>query len=227
MAKLKDITGQRFGRLVAVRFDSWYIYPSGDKRAAKWLFNCDCGDTVVAFGSNVIRGVTRSCGCLSRKTKTTHGESCTDSFEYTVWCSMRYRCLNPDQPDYGGRGIKICSQWDAYETFLQDMGRAPSRKHTIDRINNNGDYSPENCHWATRKEQVRNTRRNRWITHNGETLILQDWADRLGIRPQNILCRLNQGWTLERALTEPPRRYVTERGRSQKPQRKQQTEPGY
>lgn len=130
------------------------------------------------------------------------------SREYSVWVAMRTRCRCPTSQsyrDYGGRGIKVCARWDLFENFLADMGPRPSRLHSLDRRNNNGDYEPSNCRWATRKEQLRNTRANRLLTHNGLTLPVAEWAERLGINANTIRVRLWEGFTTEAALT--PARY--------------------
>ncbi len=122
---------------------------------------------------------------------------------------MKNRCLNPNDrrwAAYGGRGIKVCARWlEAYENFLADMGRRPSSKHSLDRYpNNDGNYEPTNCRWATPSQQARNTRDNHRLTHNGETLALVEWQERTGIHWATIkerVCKL--GWTVERALTQP------------------------
>lgn len=125
-----------------------------------------------------------------------------------VWKAMHNRCYNVEQksyPDYGGRGIFVDQRWhgkDGFLNFLWDMGARPDGA-SIDRIDNDGSYSPENCRWATKDEQSRNKRNNRWITANGETLCLKDWANRLGCTPSGILRRIENGWTEEKAVTTP------------------------
>ena len=131
--------------------------------------------------------------------------------EYTSWLGMRQRCRNPrnqDFPTYGGRGIRVCERWDSFLTFLEDMGPKPSRKHELDRYpDKNGNYEPGNCRWATRTQNVRNTRFNRLITFNGETLCLAEWAERTGISAGLLQGRLTRlKWTVERALTTPTRK---------------------
>jgi hypothetical protein len=127
--------------------------------------------------------------------------------EYRIWVDMRHRCRNPNALNYhryGGRGIKVCARWDSFEAFLADMGPRPSPDYSLERKNNDGDYSPENCCWATRSEQMRNTRQAKPITWNGETLLIVEWAERTGIDPHRIYCRIYvEGWPIERALTEP------------------------
>jgi hypothetical protein len=124
---------------------------------------------------------------------------------YSIWIGMRQRCTNPNAPHYGcygGRGIKVCERWQLYENFLSDMGERPTGL-SIDRVNNDGDYEPSNCRWATKQEQVENTRSNRTLTLNGETLTLSAWARRLGWPPVTIHNRLLRGWSVEDALTKP------------------------
>jgi hypothetical protein len=132
-----------------------------------------------------------------------HGMSNTPT--YWVWVGMRTRCLQPKHhtyPNYGGRGIKICERWTTFTNFLEDMGERPEGK-SLDRINNDGDYEPSNCRWATPKEQSMNTRASFLITWNGETLCETDWNKRLGLSAYSVARRLQNGWSLERALTSP------------------------
>lgn len=129
--------------------------------------------------------------------------------EYRAWTMMKTRCLNTNNekyPLYGGRGITICKEWqDSFDAFLADMGERPSSAHSLDRIDTDGHYEPENCRWATASEQAINRRTTRWVEVGGERLNLQQWADRLGADPQTISDRLERGWSAERAVTTPPR----------------------
>jgi hypothetical protein len=126
--------------------------------------------------------------------------------EYSAWLHMRERCFNPNNSRYaryGGRGITICERWNAYENFSVDMGLRPSPQHSIERINNDGNYEPSNCKWATRKEQQQNIVHARLITFNGQTLCLSEWARRLGSCAGTLTGRIKRGWPLERVLTPP------------------------
>lgn len=136
------------------------------------------------------------------RARATHGASRTKI--YNIWLKMISRCtkaLDPAYDRYGGRGIRVCDRWMSFENFFADMGDCPAGK-SLDRIDVNGDYRKENCRWASHKEQNQNRRDNRMITFNGETLVLQEWARRLGITHSTLQERLSK-WTLERALTEP------------------------
>jgi hypothetical protein len=122
---------------------------------------------------------------------------------------MRDRCRNPKHrayKNYGGRGITVCERWNSFENFYADVGDRPSPKHSIDRIDNDLGYEPGNVRWADQKTQSRNSRRNRLVAINGETLCLQDWAERMGLGRCTIYDRLRRGWSIERALTTPPAR---------------------
>jgi hypothetical protein len=159
MTKRIDISGQKFGRLTAIRFSHVRI------KKSVWEFICDCGNIHVAYASLVKRGVTSSCGCFYRENHTTrakkHGKTYTA--EYRSWYAMKARCKNEKNKSYefyGGRGISVCERWiKSFENFFADMGHKPSPKHSIDRIDNNGNYEPTNCKWSTPSEQVKNRRR--------------------------------------------------------------------
>jgi len=128
--------------------------------------------------------------------------------ERTVWHLMRQRCENPKASgfeNYGGRGIRVCDRWQSFDAFLADMGTRPSAKHQLDRVDTNSDYSPENCRWATRAVQARNTRRTHMITFRGVSLCLTDWAARAGLTRAALKSRVARGWPIEKALTTPAR----------------------
>jgi hypothetical protein len=143
--------------------------------------------------------------------------------EYTVWSSMRARCRDLKNKRYGGRGIGVCNRWDSFAAFLSDMGPRPSSKHSIDRKDNDGNYTPENCRWATRKEQMANMSRNRRLTFKGETMLLIEWERRTGLNGATIQSRIDAGMSVEDALTLPPNplgqripRMLTHDGRTQR-----------
>ncbi len=208
ISKYAPITpGCKFGRLTVLA-----SAPHINNRTA-WLCKCECG-VEKAIQQKYLNGDhTKSCGCLSVDTSTilntTHGMSHTRT--YTIWSTMRARCNNPSHKKYsryGGRGISICARWNDYELFLADMGEAPIG-YSIDRINNNGNYSPSNCRWATAKEQANNTRRNVWLTWAGKTLSISDWAIVLKMNGATLYQRFHKGWDTERVLTQPIRGSVT------------------
>ena len=142
----------------------------------------------------------------------THGMS--SSPEYKSWCGIKERCLNANNPkwkDYGGRGIKVCQSWHRFENFIEDMGKKPSKKHSVDRIDNDGNYEPDNCRWATQLQQARNKRDVK--TYRG--LNMSQWAKRLGLNPATIRSRIKvSGWSWKKATTTPK----FKRGYRRKPQ---------
>lgn len=161
--------------------------------------------------TELVAGRTRSCGCArenahvaSASANKTHGMSSRP--EYAVWLEMKRRCTKPTHPrypDYGGRGIQVCDRWlDSFQNFWDDMGPRPPWM-SIERRNNDGDYTPENCVWATRKEQNRNRRSNRKVTFRGRDMLLVEAAEMAGLPYRRIVERLSEGWTECRALTTP------------------------
>lgn len=156
MVRPIDISGRRFGRLVALERVS--NHPKS--RRTRWKCRCDCGSLVEVVTFNLTQGDTKSCGCLNTDNLRKHGKSYTP--EYSVWRGMKQRCLNPKASyyaDYGGRGIKVCEKWaNDFGEFYKDVGPRPSSQHSLDRIDVNGNYEPGNVRWATAREQARNTR---------------------------------------------------------------------
>lgn len=207
----KDITGQRFGRLVA-------LGPIGRYREKTivWLCQCDCGDRISVDGVSLRGGNTQSCGCLCREraafANTTHGMSCNPL--YTIWVHLIDRCCNPNAKywvNYGGRGITVDGSWrHDFQVFFNDVSKLPhyrEKGYSLDRIDNDGNYEPGNIKWSTRSEQMRNTRSNHLLTHNGKTQTIVEWAEEIDMKPQTLRARLGYGWTAERALTTPLRRW--------------------
>ncbi len=200
-APTKDLTGLSFDRLTVLNL-SGYL---GVVIAYDCL--CRCGIKVRIRGTNLTNGHTKSCGCAQQESRCAprkHGGSGTP--EHRIWKDMRRRCRNPKNKrfkDYGGRGITICERWGDFAKFREDMGRRPSPSHTLDRKDNDGHYTPENCRWATPLEQANNTRGNRYITHGDITMTLSQWERHLRLPSGTVRQRLWNGWSEEMALTTP------------------------
>jgi hypothetical protein len=200
------VPGSRFGRLVVIGDAGSRMCGRGKRRFV--LCQCDCGKMHEVLPLELVRGATKSCGCL-RRTRggpITHGLSRRP--EHPVWCSMITRCDNPNSknyPRYGGRGISVCQRWRAFEAFFKDMGPRPSPAHQLDRIDNDKGYEPGNCRWATPVEQSRNTCRTRFVEFRGETRCITEWSEITGLSKDAIRSRLERGWSVEMALTQPSR----------------------
>jgi hypothetical protein len=203
----KDIKDQRFGRLVAQSVALKKKRGGG----AYWSCLCDCGNTKVVRADSLRSGAIRSCGCLHReqaaatgRKSTTHGMSKTKF--YGVWAAMLRRCENSSTMPfryYGGRGIKVCARWHSFENFLADMG-IPEAGMEIERIDNDGHYEPSNCRWATRQDQMQNTRGTRIIEFRGQRKSVSAWARDLGMPMGTLWNRIAVcGWSVEEALTTP------------------------
>jgi hypothetical protein len=204
-----DLTGKRFGR--------WFVISRAENNSsgrACWLCRCICGTERVLAGILLRNGHSQSCGCFKREQiivrSTKHGHNPANgptSATYYSWASMINRCTNPRNksfPRYGGRGIIVCERWFDFRNFLADMGEKPNGRLSLDRIDNNGNYERDNCRWATRKEQARNTRRNR--TLNGQTKSITEWAEIYKLPRWIIYDRLRLKWSIEKVLTTPVRR---------------------
>lgn len=209
-----DISGRRFGRLVTIKY-----LPDAGRRGG-WLCKCDCGSTMTTEGDNLRSGRTKSCGCLMReltsKRATKHGMH--KSSEYDCWNAIRSRCNNPKNigfAHYGGRGIRVCDRWqNDFPAFFADMGKKPSKEHSIERIDTNGNYEPGNCRWATKFQQANNYRRTHRLTLNGVTRGATEWARIIGISAYTIIHRIQRGWSHEKALTTKPHRRPYDLSRS-------------
>jgi len=207
----RDHSGEVIGFLTIIRRDRIKLGMSGEV-GCSWLCKCICGKKLVCSSKYLKSGKDHSCGCLKRIRRTGRTDH---SSEYRTWLSMLQRCNNPKSPgyrNYGGRGITVCHRWKRYENFLSDMGRKPSRDHSIERKDVNAGYSPDNCCWATITEQARNRRNSRFIVFRGERKTLAEWEEITGINRGAINTRLLSGWTVEDALTKP----VQERDRPSK-----------
>lgn len=185
--------GERFVRLQAIR-DTGVI--NGSHR---FECLCDCGAITVVVAAHLRNGNTKSCGCLKNEMAATinlrHG--LTHTSEYHIWHDMKRRCRDPRTKafvNYGARGITVCERWNSFEAFYQDMGPRPTPKHTIERKDNDAGYAPENCVWATRKEQCNNSRHNRIITFNGKSMTLAQAIESSGISPNTVRRRVDNGW---------------------------------
>ena len=204
-----DLTGKRFGRYTAIK-------PVKTSAGTKWLCKCDCGNEKLVFAHNLLRGTSKSCGCLQREQlaernknrRPALGES--ESRLYRLWKSMKRRCNGKGYTHYnlyGGRGIRVCDEWQSYVPF-RDWAlangydpAAPSGECTLDRINVDGDYGPENCRFVNMRTQADNRRKTRHITFAGETLNIAEWARRYDL-PENVLWyRVNAGWEFEKAIS--------------------------
>jgi hypothetical protein len=200
-----DLTGRRYGRLTVTGFAGRL------KTEMRWACVCDCGGQKVVGRSNLIGGRTVSCGCWQAvaraKTNVVHGQSKT--LVHRVWRQMLARCHSPEDSgyhNYGGRGIYVCERWRAsFVNFIADMGPRPAGM-TLDRVDNDGPYAPENCRWATNAEQSRNRRTNRNLIFRGQTRCVSDWAAIVGVSATTICRRLDGGMSIEDALTKPPTR---------------------
>lgn len=205
MPKFLDLTDKTFGRLT--------VTGPAIRRAGRvhWQCRCECGSTPVVFVGSLRAGRTESCGCLRAETTAArnHAHGGTSLPEYRVWLSMRTRCTNsaePSYPRYGGRGIQVCERWESFENFLADMGSRPTRHHQIERTDNDGNYEPGNCRWATRSENCNNRVSSRVLVHDGRTLTLAEWARETGLNSHTVANRIDRlGWSVQRALTTPPR----------------------
>ena len=195
-----QLSGQKFGRLTILHREA-----NSRHGKTRWLCRCDCGTQKIVLAATLLRGESRSCGCLLKRGAVKHGMSGTPT--YRIWKAMRVRCHNPRQasyPRYGGRGITVCQRWNDFANFLADMGERPPGC-SIDRINNDGNYEPGNCRWASPQTQADNSRRPTMLTFDGKTMSLSAWARHLGINVTTLLERLEK-WPREEALSRPKSR---------------------
>lgn len=214
--RIKQMEGEVFGRLTVQQ-----LVGTNKTIGALWLCFCDCGNAIHAYRDHLIQGYVKSCGCLvldvapinGRKAKK-HGHRRINNVaspEYRVWRAMKGRCLNPshkDYPIYGAVGITVCERWHEFENFLADMGPRPEGT-SIDRIDGTKGYSPENCRWATTKQQNRNRKSNRLLEFNGTTMTLADFTDISGL-PKHVIYErvVRLKWPLNKAANTPVRKQV-------------------
>ena len=194
--KFKDLTGQKFGRLKVI-----YKLHNYHKPKTYYLCVCECGNLTEVRGSSLSRGDSKSCGCNRGNSK--HNK--TNTRLYRIWQSMKRRCdyiKHKRYKDYGGRGVAVCSEWkDDFMSFYDwSMANGYGDNLTIDRIDVNGNYEPNNCRWITKKQQNRNRRSNRIYTIYGITHCLMDWCEICKLNYWTVIKRLNRGWHIEKAL---------------------------
>lgn len=202
------LVGRRFGSLVVLRERK-----DGDCDEHHVIVRCDCGAEKQIQRSNLLNGRALSCGCktagLISAGKKIHGQSTKGgrSNAFIVWTAMLQRCYNKNRPEYhryGGRGITVCKRWrESVVNFIADMGKRPTENHSLDRINNDGNYEPGNCRWATMLQQCNNTHRTRRFALNGREYTLREWAAQTGMNPKLIDARIRMGWSVNRAFTTP------------------------
>ena len=197
MPKFVDLTGQKF--------NSWLIIGRAENNGARvmWHVRCDCGHETTYRADTLREGRSKMCRACTRTSK--HGR---DQM-YDAWRSMHRRCGDNGHvsyADYGGRGIYVCERWQSFDLFFEDMGERPSSAHTLERMDNDGPYSPENCKWATQKEQHNNKRSNRLVTYQGIEMTVTQLAERVGIDRHVIYQRLKYGYTVDEAVTKPVNR---------------------
>ena len=205
------------------RVNSLVLLEKDTTQHRKWWCQCDCGNKKSISETNLVREHTKSCGCLRSKISkesvkvmiesnrangspaTTHGKRYESA--WTTWSHMLDRCNNPNcsqYSHYGGRGIQVCERWLKFENFYADMGDRPENL-SLERTDNSKGYSPDNCKWATKKQQARNTRTNQVLDWQGESLCIAEWAERLNLNAKTLYTRLYAGWDTERILTTPTR----------------------
>lgn len=190
--QFEDLTGQKFGRLTVVSY-------AGFKVRHCWLCECNCGNKIVTRGNSLKTGNTESCGCIGKERiiecSRTHGMAHTA--EYHIWLGIKKRCYNRNSQyykDYGDRGIIVCDKWlESFLNFYEDMGERPSKLHSIERINNNGNYCSENCKWAIATEQANNKRNNRYITYQNRKMTVPQWSRELNVNPTSMYAKVYKG----------------------------------
>lgn len=198
-----DLVGRTFGKLTVCEA----VQPRNGR--TMWKCKCSCGNTTIVDASSLKRGLTKSCGCLQKatvsKANTKHAQ--TNTRLYKIWCGMLSRC-NCSSRDhysrYGGRGIKVCEDWNDFAHFYDWANSNGYRQNlSIDRIDNNGDYSPKNCRWVTQKEQMRNMSRNKMLLHNEIAMSESEWAEKYNISKNTLSSRLRRGWSIADSISRP------------------------
>ena len=206
MSNFKDLTGEKIGRLTVIK-----RVENNKANNAQWLCQCECGKEIITTTANLKRRHSKSCGCLRKE----HTSGINNNFYkhgmyntklYQTWHNMKQRCFNKNSShykNYGGRGIKVCDEWLEFMNFYNwAMSNEYSEGLTIDRIDVNGNYEPDNCRWVDNKTQCNNKRNNHLITYNGKTHTMMEWSRLLNIKYDVLRFRLKRGWDIEKALTE-------------------------
>lgn len=191
-----DISGSKYGKLTVIKRS----HQNKEKRWA-WLCVCECGNKTTAYKNQLDNGHKISCGCYHPRPTLKHGKRSHNL--YSTWVDMVSRCKNPkntEYKNYGGRGVTVCDRWLDINNFIEDVGSRPSKKHSIDRVDNSGPYAPWNFRWATKKEQGRNTRKTIFLTYEGERMALADWADKVGEQRRTLYMRYRRGWSDEEII---------------------------
>lgn len=214
MGAFRSLAGQKFGRLTVLANHESRLNRTGKSKELFWLCRCDCGKEVYVRADSLRRGMTRSCGCLNdeerRKTKIRQSRfpvvhNPNTNRLYRIFNLMHYRCRNTHLKAYGGKGIKVCDEWNTYEPFHEwAMANGYADGLSIDRIDNNKGYSPDNCRWADRMTQMNNTTKNHPVTYHGVTKNIGQWAKELGIDRKVLSYRINHGWSVEDAFNIRP-----------------------
>lgn len=221
-----DLTGKVFGQVTVIEYVGARVGCLNPARKNKprliqcWKCLCVCGKTKVIAADDILhrkgKGIKcdLSCGCIGRSisgmSNRKHGHLANNErpSEYMIWINIKRRCLDPKNrqwPSYGGRGITLCQEWiNSFEAFIDDMGRRPSLKHSIDRKDNDKGYFKDNCRWATQKEQCRNKRNNAMVTYKGQTMTITDLEEMVGAKTRYIYDRhFRYGWSIEEAVETP------------------------
>lgn len=193
------MVGERFGQLVVVaRHGSHW-------GQATWHAICDCGKHRIATGKHLRTGHVMSCGCAKNDGRSFRSHGSSKTAEYSIWAAMRQRCSNPNDKDwkhYGGRGIMVCERWrSSFEPFFADMGQKPPG-YSIERLDVNGHYEPDNCIWMDRRLQNRNRRNSEFLEAFGQRELIVEWSEITGLSTMTIRTRLARGWSAERAVSE-------------------------
>lgn len=194
MGRFHNLTGQRFGRLTVIERAADKV--TGSKPKVMWRCKCDCGKEVIVWSSSLVQGTTVSCGCKTKKHGFAHKERL-----YETWKNMRRRCLDPKNKryaQYGGRGITVCPEWGDYATFREwAMASGYKDDLTIDRIDVDGNYCPENCRWANAEVQANNVSRNRMLSYGGKSMTMAQWARKLKVTYSALNHRVQKGQNME------------------------------